>query len=194
MSPKTGDKLAADELMATTGGMAPALTRDQKMIERAQTALSLAKKGFYPDFTVNAGYYYMGSMPAMYMFRADVKLPVRLGRNRAEVAERVQQVSEARHSYEATARSIEYRIKDEYLAAETAQKLLDLYSKVAMPQARLAVESSLASYQTGTLDSTAVLANQVAAFDYEMSYHEQMQEFHLALARLEEMTGVELTK
>ena len=63
-----------------------------------------------------------------------------------------------------------------------------------MPQARLAVESSLASYETGTLDFLSVLGNQIAIFEYEMNYHEQMLEYHLALVRLEEMTGVELTK
>jgi hypothetical protein len=40
----------------------------------------------------------------------------------------------------------------------------------------------------------SVLGNHVAAFEYEMNYHEQMQEYHLALARLEELTGVELAK
>lgn len=182
------------ELLTKVGGMAPMLARDQKMIERAQSALSLARKDYYPDFTVNGGYYNMGSMPPMYMFRADVKVPLRLGRTRAEVAERNQELAGAKYTYEATARSLEYRIRDEYNAAETAQKLLDLYLRTALPQARLAVESSLASYQTGSLDFTAVLANEVAAFEYEMNYHEQMQEFHLSLARLEEMTGVELIK
>jgi cobalt-zinc-cadmium efflux system outer membrane protein len=182
------------DLLAKTSGMAPMLARDQKMIERARSALSLARKDFYPDFTVNGGYYNMGSMPSMYMFRADVKVPLRLGRTRAEVAERNQELAGARYAYESDARSLEYRIRDEYNAAETAQKLLELYLKTALPQARLAVESALASYQTGTLDFTAVLANEVAAFEYEMNYHEQMQEFHLALARLEEMTGVELAQ
>ncbi len=87
---------------------------------------------------------------------------------------------------------MQYRIRDEYLGVETAQKLVELYSKVVMPQARLAVESSLASYQTGGTDFLPVFINELAAIDYEMNYHEQMREFHLALARLEEMTGVEL--
>src|ERR1017187_4246620 len=128
------------------------------------------------------------------MFRVDMKLPIRSGKTHAEIAERSQQVAETRHTYEATARSLEYRIRDEYLGAETAQKLLELYSKTVMPQARLAVESSLASYETGTLDFLSVLGNQIAIFEYEMNYHEQMLEYHLALVRLEEMTGVELTK
>jgi outer membrane protein TolC len=180
-----------DQLMAAARDGAPMLARDQKMIERAQSSLSLAQKDRYPDFTLNAGYYSMGSMPPMYMFRADMKLPIQSGRTHAGIAEHSQQVSETRHTYEATARSLEYRIRDEYLTAETAHKLMQLYSKTVLPQAQLAVESSLASYESGALDFLSVIGNQVAAFDYEMAYHEQMLEYDLALARLEEMTGVE---
>ena len=39
------------------------------------TRAQLARKEYYPDYTVSGGYYYMGSMPAMYMARVDFKLP-----------------------------------------------------------------------------------------------------------------------
>jgi outer membrane protein TolC len=183
-----------DELLAKARDAAPALAREQKVMERANTALRLARTDYYPDFTVNGGYYYMGSMPPMYMFRADIKLPLRRAKTRAEITERSEEIAQARHTYEAAARDLEFRIQDEYTAAKTAQTLLDLYARTVIPQARLAVESSLASYETGATDFLTVLSNHVAAFEYEMNYHEQMQEYHLALARLEELTGVELIK
>jgi cobalt-zinc-cadmium efflux system outer membrane protein len=183
---------SADDLVEKARTAAPMLARDRKMIERAGTALNLARKDYYPDVTLNGGYYYMGSMPPMYMVRADIRIPIRLSKTRAEVTERSQQVAQARHTYEASTQSLQYRIRDEYLGLETAQKLVELYSKVVMPQARLTVESSLASYQTGGTDFVSVFTNELAVIDFEMNYHEQMREFHLALARLEEMTGVEL--
>lgn len=183
-----------DQLLERARIAAPLLARDQKIIERAETALNLARKDYYPDFVVNGGYYNMGGMPSMYMFRADVKVPLHLGRIRAAVAERSQQVAESRHAYEAGARSLEYRLREDYLVAETAKKMMALYSRTVLPQAQLTVDSSLASYSTGASDFMSVLANQVAAFEYEMSYHEQMEEFHLALVRLEEISGVELIK
>lgn len=183
---------SVEDLIEKARTAAPMLARDQKMIERAGTALNLARKDYYPDVTLNGGYYYMGSMPPMYMVRADVKIPIRLGRTRAEVTERSAEVVQAKHTYEATVQSLQFRIRDEYLGMETAQKLVELYSKVVMPQARLTIESSLASYQTGGTDFLSVFTNELAVIDYEMNYHEQMREFHLALARLEEMTGVEL--
>jgi outer membrane protein, heavy metal efflux system len=190
--PREAHDFTLEQLLARAREEAPVLARDQKMIERAGTALNLARKNNLPDVTINGGYYYMGSMPPMYMIRADVKVPLRFGKTRAEVAERSYEVSEARHAYTSTAQSLEYRIRDDYATIESAQKLMDLYSKVVIPQAKLAIESSLAAYQTGTTDFLSVLMNQLAVFEYEMAYHEQMQEHHMALARLEEMTGVQL--
>ena len=58
-----------------------------------------------------------------------------------------------------------------------------------MPGAQLALESSLASYETGKLDFLAVFSNFMNVVDYELMYHEEIMQFHVALARLEELTG-----
>ncbi len=62
----------------------------------------------------------------------------------------------------------------------------------SLPQARLTVESSLAAYETGGVDFLSILNNQTAALDYEMDYHEQMLNYHLAITRMEEVTGMDL--
>src|SRR5258708_7951100 len=90
---------SADDLVEKARIAAPMLARDQKMIERAGTALSLARKDYYPDVTLNGGYYYMGSMAPMYVVRADLKIPIHLGKTRAEGTERSQQGAQARHTY-----------------------------------------------------------------------------------------------
>jgi cobalt-zinc-cadmium efflux system outer membrane protein len=183
---------SVEDLLAKARESAPVLAREQKMVERAGSALNLARKDNYPDFVLNGGVYSMGSMPAMYMFRADVKLPVHRAKTRAEITERTQSEDEAKHNYEAAARSLEYRIRDDYSVAQTAEKLMKLYEGTLLPQARLTSESALSAYSTGTADFASVLASYVAAIDYEMDYHEQMQEYFLAMVRLEEMTGVRL--
>lgn len=185
--------LTLEELEKRAGDTAPTLKREEKGIERAESALNLARRDYYPDYALSAGYFNMGGMPAMYSFRADVRVPLWFSRKQhAEVTEQYATVAAARHDYEATAQSLLYRVKDDYLLAQTAAELLASYEKTIIPQARYAAESSLASYETGAVDFSAVLANYMAVLEYEMSYHEQMQDYHLALARLEEETGVNL--
>jgi len=181
-----------EELQAQAAANAPLPRRDKDMIARAETSLELAHKDFYPDYTLNAGYYNMGGMPAMYMFRADMRVPLLRHKQRAEEAEQAAAVLEARHTYRAGVKSLAYQIEDEYLAAKAAEKLLEIYDKTILPQARFAIDSSLASYENGTTDFLNVLNNYMAVFEAQMTYHEQMQEFHVAFAKLEELTGVEL--
>ena len=76
--------------------------------------------------------------------------------------------------------------------AATSSRLALLYRETVLPQARLALESSLASYQTGAIDFLSVLTNFTMVLDYEMTYYEELSEFHRAISRLEEMTGTPL--
>lgn len=183
-----------EELLAKAKDAAPSLVREQKMIERGDSAVLLARKDGAPDITLNGGFYSMGTMGELYMLRADIRLP-RRSRVHAEIAQRSEELAAARHSYESAARSLEYQIQQNYEAAQTAQRLADLYQNTALPQARLTSESSLLAYQSGSsMDFLSVLTNYVAAFEYELNYHEQLHEFHMAMVRLEEITGVELTQ
>ncbi len=184
-----------EELYAGASRNAPMLLRDQKMIQRAEIAVNMARKEYYPDYTVSAGYFNQGSMPAMYQARVDFKLPAYFWRKqRAGLTEQAESLAESRHNYEATNQSLHFRVKDDYLMATTSSQLMKLYGQTVVPQATLALESSLASYETGAVDFLSVLTNYVAVVEYEMNYYEEMQNFYLALSRLEEMTAMPLIK
>jgi outer membrane protein TolC len=87
---------------------------------------------------------------------------------------------------------IEARIREDYTVAETAHRLAELYEKSVLPEARLALESSLAGYQAGSLDFLPVFSNLMTVVDNELMYHDETMQCHMALARLEEMTGGEI--
>jgi outer membrane protein TolC len=179
-----------EDLYAMANGHAPMIQREQRIVLRNQLATNLARKDFYPDYSVSGGYFNMGGMPDMYQFRVDFKLPTSFFRKqRAAVEEQAALVSQARRALEATAQSLAFRLKDDYLMYETSQRLMDLYEKTVVPQSSLALESSLASYSNGSVDFLSVLTNYLTMVDFEMNYYEELLNVNLALARLEEMTG-----
>ena len=183
-----------EELYAAARQNSPMLRRDEKMIQRAELALNMARKEYYPDVTLNGGYYNMGRMPDMYMFRADFKVPLYFFRKqRAAVTEQAQGIVQTRKTFEATNQTLHFRIQDDYLMAQTSEQLVRLYSQTVIPQASLALEASLSSYETGAVDFLTVLMNYITIVEYEMNYFEELQNLHLALARLEEMTARSLT-
>jgi outer membrane protein TolC len=184
-----------EAMLAAAREAAPMLARDQKMIQRSQLAANLARKDLYPDYVVAGGYFNQGGMPPMWQFRVDVKVPAYFWRKqRAMVNEQEFAASQARHAYEAGEVELEARIRQEYAAAATARKLVDLYEKSVIPGARLALESSMAVYETGSQDFLPLFSNFMSVVDYELAYHEEIMRFHIALARLGEMTGREAAR
>jgi outer membrane protein TolC len=180
----------AEDLLAEASKQAPLLRREQKMIERGQLAVNLARKDYYPDYVVSAGYFNMGGMADMYQFRVDIRVPAYFWRKqRAEVHQEVAVLSQAKKSYEAANRSLEFRVKNEFVQAETAYKLARLYQDSVMPPAKLALESALAGYETGSGEFSMLLMNYMAVVDFELKFHEEMVKFRTAVARLEELVG-----
>jgi outer membrane protein, heavy metal efflux system len=184
-----------EELFAAARVNSPLLRRDQKTIERGQLAVNLARKEYYPDFTLNGGYFNMGSMSPMYEFRVDFKIPAYFWRKqRAGVNEQVSSLSQARRGYEVTDRALQLKITDDYLLAQASARLMKLYSLTVAPQSSLTLESSLAAYEAGSVDFLSVLTNLATVLEYEMNYHEEEFNYSQALSRLEELTGKALTE
>jgi outer membrane protein TolC len=185
--------IALDDLIAATQETSPMIRADQKMIERAELAMNLARKDFYPDYAISGGYFYQGAMPAMYQFRIDLKLPTSFFRKqRAGLAEQNAMLAEARRNYEATGRSLYLSISDDYLMAQTSIRLMKLYEETLTPQATLALDSSMPGYETGKIEFLSVLTNFTARLEVQISYFAEMMNARIALARLEAMTGVSL--
>ena len=159
------------------------------MIERSQIAVEAARRDYKPDFALTGGYYYMGAMPAMYEVRFDVKVPLQRARRAAAVAEQVSTADAARSTYDGSRLSLQSRLQEDFQMASTSVRLARLYRETVLPQARLALESSMTSYQTGAVDFLSVLTTFGSVLEYEMTYFEELALYHTAVSRLEEMTG-----
>jgi outer membrane protein TolC len=185
--------LTVEELLAKAAAMSPDLRRAQEMIQRNELAVNLARKDFHSDYTVSGGYFYMGGMPAMYQFRVDIPIQLHRGqRQRPALDERVHQLNESRHDFEAADQNLQFRVREAYLAAQTAYRLMKLYEDTILPQSSLTIESSLPAYETGGTDFLSVLTNVMTKIDSEERSHEQRMMFEVARARLEELTAVPL--
>lgn len=167
----------------------PMLERDQIMVARGALGEQAARLDYKPDFTISGGYYSMGRMPAMYEFRVDVTVPLQRTRRAAAVLEQRQLAEASLRTFQATRLSLQGRLDEEFQLASTAHRLAVLYRDTVLPQARLALESSLASYQTGGVDFLSVLTNFGTVLEYEMTYYDELASFHTAVSRLEEMAG-----
>jgi outer membrane protein TolC len=143
------------------------LRAQRAVIDSRQLGLSLSRREYYPDFEIMGGYFNQGSMKDMWEARVQMNIPIFFARKqRLAVEEAGARLGETQRTYRAEEQMIRYRIKDQYLAAENSRRLMGLYSKLILPQATLALESSLTSYSTGHIDFLSVFSNFSTILEY----------------------------
>jgi outer membrane protein, heavy metal efflux system len=181
------------ELNETAVANFPELKAQRRKIEGAQYSIQLAKKDFYPDFSVGFTYTNRPAMPEMYGVMVGIKLPVYYAKKQRPA------LTEATASFEAEKRSLEnittvlmFKIRDKYLSETTAKRLVSLYSTTIVPQSSLSLESAIAGYEVGKVDFLTLLDNLVTLLNYELSYYEQLSNEEKAVAALEPLVGVTL--
>lgn len=173
----------------------PDLKAQQSAIEARQYEVSLSKKDYYPDLGVGFTYQNRERMPEMYGVTFKISIPLYFWqRQRPAVAEAAAGLAASRHAYDSARSMLLYRVKDQYLLLTTSNKLLDLYSKSIIPQSTATLESSISSYETGSIDFLTLLDNLITLRNYELSYYQQLRDYQKALAALEPLAGVKLVR
>ncbi len=168
----------------------PQVRMNRKEVDRGELQIALAKKSFYPDFEVGFSYFNRPGLPEMYgvMFRA--KIPLYFWRKqRPELESAASELIGRRHQYDATISTLYFRLKDPFLKTRADENLLELYGGAIIPQATLALESSISSYRVGSIDFLTLLSNLSTLLEYEVKYYEVMADYYKALAALESLTG-----
>jgi outer membrane protein TolC len=174
----------------------PALKRDEQQIAKAQQQLSLARKEYFPDFGINVtAQQPPGEMPWMYGVDFMVKVPLFWQRKqRPMVAEAAAGLEAGRRMRDNTVARAEAMVGELHVNATSARRLMDLYSGSVLPQARLTLESALASYQVGKAEFLTVLTNFISVLTYEIGLEEQRTQHHVALAGLEPLVAAEFIR
>ncbi len=184
-----------DELLAAAKGNNPDIASTQKMVEKQGLQVDLAKKDFYPDF--NLQYLWQRTDPtqfrAYYMVTLGVRIPIYRGRRQQpELAQAQADQNRAKSEYETQTQQIAFRLRQQFLSAEKSQELLKIYREGLIPQARAELEAGMAAYQSNRQDFQALLASFLDVLKLDEEYWQTLSEHEMALAQLEEITGLSL--
>jgi len=172
----------------------PQVRINRKEIDRGELSVSLAKKSFYPDFEVGFSWFNRRDQPEMYGLMFKAKLPLYYWRKqRPELESATAGLIAQRRLYDNTLSTLYLRLKEPFLKTRTDATLLELYGDAIVPQATLALESSISSYRVGAVDFLTLLSNQNTVLEYEMKYYETLADSYKALVALEALTGEVLT-
>jgi outer membrane protein TolC len=184
-----------DELQAAAQANYPALKQQRTMVAENRLTVDLAKREVRPDFSVGYTYMQRDRLPDMYGITFSTSLPIFRHRKQDKaIAEAAANLESSRQMEANELTMLRYRVKQEFLDIQASEQLVKLYSQAIVPQSSLALESSISSYETGAVDFLNVLGNFITVLDYELSTKQQIANHEKALARLEELTALNLIR
>lgn len=192
---ETSMALSFDELASQIHSGDPAVRAESDEIKKQETEVQLAHKDFYPDFSVQ--YMWQRTDPAQYrayyVLTLSASIPIyRHRRQDAELAEVKEKHAQSEHAYDAQVQQAYSQLRDDYVDATTAERLLGIYKQGLIPQSAATFQAGLAAYQTGGEDFQTLLSSFLDVLQLEGEYWRDLADHEIALARIEELTGVAL--
>jgi outer membrane protein TolC len=187
-------RYSLEELYALAAANDTTVIRNKTMVEEGHLGVALARREYRPDIGVSYMYQQRSALPDMNGVTFSVSIPIFYkDKQRQGVAEATETLLSAEKMRDSRLNEVRFELKQQYLGAKASERLLTLYSKGVVPQSSLALESSMASYQVGSVDFLSLLANFTTLLDYETDYYRQLADYQTALARIEVLTGSDLT-
>jgi outer membrane protein, heavy metal efflux system len=184
-----------EELTELAHANSPSLKIQEREIDRRQYSLDLAKKELLPDFSLGFTAFGRDGNPEMYGVTAKAKIPLYFWRKQLpEVDAAKYNLAGAKKMRDSASSTVNFQIKQGYTVATTSDKLVRLYSASIIPQATFSLRSAIANYETGRVDFLALIDSSTALLDYQLRYYESMTEIQKALAQMEPIVGVDLTR
>jgi len=186
------------DLLAMAERSRPLLAQRKHAIDAAQTRLELAKKDYYPDFTLGAGYAFRQNTPTgqsrsdFANFRLSLNLPIYADSKQSKaIDQRNSELLKERYALEEAERKTQTEIASSLAVYRGDREQFKLFEDNILPLAQQTVASALTAYQVGKTDFLNVIRAENTWFDYRMQYWQALADAHQALARLLAAAGKE---
>jgi outer membrane protein TolC len=175
----------------------PQLRGLRHRVEKAQKSVELARKQYYPDFTLGFTYIETGSAvmrtsesgkdPVIAM--AGVSLPIWWQKYSAGVREAKSHVRAARRSLSDKYYNLQSDLKQALFGVEDARRKMRLYEKTLIPKAEESLKVTRTGFRTGEADFMDLLDAQRTLLDFQLTAEEARADHLSRLAKLEKLIG-----
>jgi len=179
----------------------PLLKAWKEKMDRAEAAVELARRDYWPNFTVGASYSQRDNLASgmkMYDFfslTVSLNIPLYFKRKQgAKVAEKELDEAAVAAEYENARAGVLAEIESLKADLERNKKRVELYQGGILLQAQQSLESALAGYQVGKVDFLTLINNWMMVENYELQYFFALADYHKALAGFELAVGGEITE
>lgn len=164
-----------EELVALAEEKSPEIGSARLAVEKARLDLDLARRNRLPDFIASAAYMNRGSLPPMLSIGVGVTVPLYAKRKQEPaIAEADARLGAAEADLAATRLAVRLDLEKNLAEYRAAVREAVPYAKGVLVQDSLAVDSTLASYETGRVPFVSVLEAMGALFGDRKEYAERL--------------------
>jgi outer membrane protein TolC len=165
--------------------ISPELKAAAAAVQRNALAVELAQREFKPDFVLQGGFSYRGSLDPMWRAGVALSLPSR-SRARAALAEAEARLAASKARVEEVRLRLRSAVEQRLAMLAAAEEIEATYREGVLPQEQVSLDSALARYRTGQGAQLAVLETMVALLDDRTDYLRLLSAHAIEETRLEE--------
>lgn len=190
---------AEEEIHSSALANAPILMEAREGIDRARTGKELAEQDFYPDFnfslkTIFTGSAEFGTPPDSgedpVIAGLTVNLPVFRDRRHGKVAETTEMVHSAQAFRQQQIRLLATEIEQALYGYRTAQRQIVLYRDDLLPKVEQQLEVAINGFQSGQSSILELIDAEKNMLAFKLAENRAVADRALAVARLEQKTGM----
>jgi outer membrane protein TolC len=170
----------------------PQVQIDSSSVGKQDAALTSAKRGSKPDFSL--GYMYQNTdrkYRDYYMLTFNVRFP-RKARVDAEIAEAAENLAQTKETLDAHLQQQLAQVKQNYVTATSDEELLKEYREGLIPQSDAAYRATLNAYAANRDQFTHVLLYFTNVLTLKLDEAQVLADHETTLAHLETLTGATL--
>jgi outer membrane protein TolC len=175
-------------------------------IEKDEKRIQLAKRSYWPDFTIGGGFTNVMKRSDLqgitappeqngkniFSFSVGVNIPLQRKKYDAAVAEATQDKIASREGYRSIVNSIEASIRTIGFRIETVERQISLFENTLLPQAEQVLRSTEAAYATGSLGILDLLDSERVLLDVRLGLAKLNSDYMKSLSEMERAVGAPL--
>ncbi len=195
--------LDAQQLNATGDTERPEIQATEAQIVRGEWAVKLARKNFWPDVTVGAGFINVGKRNDAagllqpppdngrnaFTVTVGLNLPIRRDKYKAALQGAAEELSAARLRRADAHNEMAFAVRDQIVRLQTLREQLRLVGEVLLPQTDEALRSTESAYETGQVGVLDLLDSERSRLDVRLIHARETADYLVALADLERAIG-----
>ena len=201
-APREGIGATDRQILAWMREANPELKALDAEIDAQQTAVRLARKGYFPDVTLGIDYIDTGSArnPTSdsgedpVLATVSINLPIWHRKYRAAEREARARARAARRQREGKANALMAQLKLALFRLRDAQRKLDLYRDTLVPKAQQSLRATEAAYRAGKMDFLNLIDAERMLLEFRLAYERALADHAQRLAEIEMLVGRELPR